>query len=1399
MPADVPRKIGRYEIQDRIGRGGMGVLYLARDPAIDRLVAIKVLRAEFEDEDARDRFAGEARAAGRLRHPNIVTIHDVGEDDGSPYIAMEYIPGETLDELIRRRAPLSLARKLHLIEELCKGLGYAHKAGLIHRDIKPANVMVDPEGVVKILDFGIARIVSASSSRATLLAGTPSYMSPEQAQSRPLDARSDMFAVGAVFYELLAYQRAFPGETMHAVMYDIIHKAPEPLRKLCPDLNPRIEPIVMRALEKDPDQRYPDLQVMRTEIERVRDQVLSREEQRTIVLPGPLRPVQDTPSRDSDRFGLAKRRAAQIDRHVADAERELAAARLDEALDAAEQALLLNQDEPRALALIDRIRHAINAEKLRGYLETARDRLRQGDVTGAEFGVLQALAVDAQNTEAVSLQRDVQQVRRDQARRREQQQLAERALARARESFDAGAFELAIRAATEALAHDSSLDAARDVRDRAEATLQAQREQAAAEAAAEAIARARTLFESGDEAAAVAALDSFSPARAEVREAAQALRAELAARQQRRARLAAQLTAARTALTEQRIRDAHAIAAELKTADPDAAGVEDLWRQTSEALARLEERERRARAISEQLDAAERLLEGGDAAAALERAQRGLDLDGTDVRAQQLAQAARQALEEQRRRREDERAQAVAREGRALAAASRFDEALHRLRAYTPPHPLIVEALAEVQTRADDHARREEAARRAREEAEQRQREAERRAREEAEQRRREEAERRERAITDHLAAAREFVERGALQEALTRSDAALALDAKREESLQLAGRVRMLIADRRRAEEQRAAQEAARALEEQRAAERAERARQEQLAAERAERAREEQRQAAERAERQREEQRRAEREARERQARREEERRLAREAEAAAKAARKREKALAAQRAAEARAKEREAARAARQRVEPAASLPLAADTAVLDDVDRGAVPVPARARPRTDVLVAGGAALAIVAALVWYVTRPPAPAESEPPATPPSVATPAGPPPSVASPEAAPLTTKRATIESLLKQDEVRGLSALVAGLRETPADQSLNALLTDLLRSAKAEASQTRDQATAALRRFGAASRLNGPLLALRRLEQRERDGVSPELVESYWRVRDEIDVTYIDVLAGRDPRAAAGRLEESLSRHPSSSTLNAALSRLVEAARTDTERLRAAVARDKAAVAAPEYRQGITRAAQADPAARRPSDLSTYADARDLFRRAQASARLAASKPPVADPGPVTPPSPPVAMPTAPAEIKPPAPTATPAPSAAPPTGSPAPAPPATTNPPGTTNPPVSTPKPSPATVVSEEVLVEQTVRGYAQAFTAQNPEAAASFWPSVPVDQRRREFGANQTQTLSIGRVEVQVAGNTARARVDGLYTFEPRANVAPPRLTRFVFILQKVGGRWIITRLQAN
>ena len=191
---ETPKLIGRFEVERLIGRGGMGQVYLARDPVIDRPVAIKLIGSAIENETARRRLVREARTAGRLRHPNIVTIFEAGEHEELPYIAMEFMPGETLRSLIRRREPLPLRRRLEMIENACAGLAHAHREGVVHLDIKPDNLMLDDTGVVKVLDFGISR--STQGDTTVHIAGTLRYMSPEQIQGHPLDQRSDTFSLG---------------------------------------------------------------------------------------------------------------------------------------------------------------------------------------------------------------------------------------------------------------------------------------------------------------------------------------------------------------------------------------------------------------------------------------------------------------------------------------------------------------------------------------------------------------------------------------------------------------------------------------------------------------------------------------------------------------------------------------------------------------------------------------------------------------------------------------------------------------------------------------------------------------------------------------------------------------------------------------------------------------------------------------------------------------------------------------------------------------------------------------------------------------------------------------------------------------------------------------------------
>lgn len=261
----------------------MGDVYLAKDSRLDRQVAIKVVRGEVRDQAALDRFFREARAAAALRHPNIVTIYASGQHDRQPYMVMEFVDGESLSEVIRQRRNLMLSDKLSYLEQICSGLHYAHLAGIVHRDIKPANIMVDRQGVVRILDFGIARIEGSAMTLDGTMVGSLNYMSPEQMLGKVVDPRSDMFSLGSVAYELLGYQQAFKGSMNDGLLQRLPNEEPPPLGSVRKDLPPELELIIGKALQKSPDNRYTDLEAMRDALLEVK-RGLGQDDVRTIVV-----------------------------------------------------------------------------------------------------------------------------------------------------------------------------------------------------------------------------------------------------------------------------------------------------------------------------------------------------------------------------------------------------------------------------------------------------------------------------------------------------------------------------------------------------------------------------------------------------------------------------------------------------------------------------------------------------------------------------------------------------------------------------------------------------------------------------------------------------------------------------------------------------------------------------------------------------------------------------------------------------------------------------------------------------------------------------------------------------------------------------------------------------------
>lgn len=256
------QKFGRYIIKGTLGRGAMGMVYLALDPILDRLSAIKVMNTGGEvDEGLRTRFFREAKSAARLRHPNIIAIYEMGEEEKRPFIAMEYVEGEDLKSLIEKRVFIPFQQKIRILVQVCEALSYAHQQGVIHRDIKPANVRIAQDGEVRILDFGLARLGSSDITRTGMLMGTPYYMSPEQVRGvRDLDGRSDLFSAAVLFYELIAYARPFEAESSTEVCLKIVSESHTPLASVLPKVDPELEAIIDCALSKSRDARQPNCQ-----------------------------------------------------------------------------------------------------------------------------------------------------------------------------------------------------------------------------------------------------------------------------------------------------------------------------------------------------------------------------------------------------------------------------------------------------------------------------------------------------------------------------------------------------------------------------------------------------------------------------------------------------------------------------------------------------------------------------------------------------------------------------------------------------------------------------------------------------------------------------------------------------------------------------------------------------------------------------------------------------------------------------------------------------------------------------------------------------------------------------------------------------------------------------------
>jgi serine/threonine protein kinase len=434
-------KLGKYLIQRELGRGAGGVVYRARDPIINRLVALKTITTGLaEYPDLLQRFYQEAQSAGGLQHPNIVTIYDLGDADGIPYIAMELLEGESLDQLISRRAPLPVPLKLTYALQACRALDYAHKRGIIHRDIKPDNVMLTRDGTVKVVDFGIARVLETSKTQTGMLLGTFAYMSPEQYHGEHADARSDIWSFGVLLYELLAYQRPFRGQTPASLMHSICQQEPLSLQEVAPDCPAALEKVIQRVLHKSPDERYQSMEEVLLDLDPI-CKSLQAESVAALVVQARNLSEQGDYSQSRDLL----RQALQIDstntqarnllekantelrrilirpklqQQIEKGQELLAEGKTQEARMEAEVVLQLDPTFEPAQELLKRVQQEMDrARQIAEWMDAAKQRLAQGLLEEAEELLVKVLEAESTNQQAKALQLQVTNEKAERQRR----------------------------------------------------------------------------------------------------------------------------------------------------------------------------------------------------------------------------------------------------------------------------------------------------------------------------------------------------------------------------------------------------------------------------------------------------------------------------------------------------------------------------------------------------------------------------------------------------------------------------------------------------------------------------------------------------------------------------------------------------------------------------------------------------------------------------------------------------------------------------------------------------------------------------------------------------------------------------------------------------------------------
>ncbi len=426
MGSEVEQRIGKYDVLSKLGEGGMGVVYKAKDPLIDRIVAIKKMTGTFaEDNEARERFLREARAVGRLQHPNIVTIYELGVEGNSPYMVMEFLEGKGLDGVLEARTPLTLVQKLDYMIQVCHALHYAHQHDIVHRDVKPANVIVMTGGQqVKLVDFGIARAGNSGMTRTGIAIGTTSYMSPEQIEAdKGLDRRSDVFSAGVMLFEILTNSLPFPGSEPIAIAIKILREPHPPLSSYLADYPAELDQILERALAKDREERYSTAEEFAMDMtqlqERLRREMVgqnlveARAHYQRMEL-GKARDLlsevirvegQHTEARqllhEVQQLIVKHERTAQVRDFRFAAEQAVGQDRYDDALGLIDQAIRIDKTNQQLMEYRELILQGVQRkEQVHRILEEADEAEKTEDFTTAGKYVEQALELDPTDTQA---------------------------------------------------------------------------------------------------------------------------------------------------------------------------------------------------------------------------------------------------------------------------------------------------------------------------------------------------------------------------------------------------------------------------------------------------------------------------------------------------------------------------------------------------------------------------------------------------------------------------------------------------------------------------------------------------------------------------------------------------------------------------------------------------------------------------------------------------------------------------------------------------------------------------------------------------------------------------------------------------------------------------------------